>query len=50
MIAVPEQSAGDAHLKILQMLSRKLMDENFREKLLEVHSKSEAIILLDEVQ
>ncbi|MBQ6448091.1 PTS fructose transporter subunit IIABC [Cytobacillus oceanisediminis] len=50
MIAVPEQSAGDAHLKILQMLSRKLMDENFREKLLKVNSKSEAIILLDEIQ
>ncbi|MFT7791349.1 UNVERIFIED_CONTAM: fructose PTS transporter subunit IIA, partial [Escherichia coli] len=50
MIAVPEQRSGDAHLKILQMLSRKLMDENFRDKLLEVNSKSEAIILLDEIQ
>ncbi len=30
MIAVPEKAAGDAHLKILQMLSRKLMDEDFR--------------------
>src|SRR5699024_6366136 len=28
MIAVPEESAGDDHLKILQMLSRKLMDEH----------------------
>src|SRR5699024_2328320 len=30
IIAVPTESAGDAHLKILQMLSRKLMDESFR--------------------
>jgi fructose PTS system EIIBC or EIIC component len=50
MIAVPEQSAGDAHLKILQMLSRKLMDERYREKLLKVGSKSDAIMLLDEIQ
>ncbi|WP_226036086.1 PTS fructose transporter subunit IIABC [Aquibacillus saliphilus] len=49
MIAVPEESAGDAHLKILQMLSRKLMDEQFREKLLQVNSKQEAFVLLEEV-
>ncbi|WP_138418633.1 PTS fructose transporter subunit IIABC [Aquibacillus sediminis] len=50
MIAVPEESAGDAHLKILQMLSRKLMDEQFREKLLQTNSKQEALTLLEEVQ
>ena len=49
MIAVPEEKAGDAHLKILQMLSRKLMDENFRNQLLEVSSKQEALTVLEEV-
>nr|WP_263324573.1 PTS fructose transporter subunit IIABC [Neobacillus sp. Marseille-Q6967] len=50
MIAVPEKAAGDAHLKILQMLSRKLMDESFREELLNVTSKEEAYKLLDKIQ
>ncbi|UOQ84860.1 PTS fructose transporter subunit IIABC [Gracilibacillus salinarum] len=50
MIAVPEESAGDAHLKILQMLSRKLMDENFRNQLLAVQTEEEAMKLLEEVQ
>lgn len=50
MIAVPEKAAGDAHLKILQMLSRKLMDENFREQLLKAASKEEAYKLLEDIQ
>ncbi|WP_077623641.1 PTS fructose transporter subunit IIABC [Sediminibacillus massiliensis] len=50
MIAVPEKSQGDAHLKILQMLSRKLMDENYREQLLSVQSKEEAYQLLKEIE
>ncbi|PPA69182.1 PTS mannose transporter subunit IIABC [Jeotgalibacillus proteolyticus] len=50
MIAVPEQHAGDAHLKILQMLSRKLMDESFREQLLAAKTKQEAYDLLNTVQ
>ncbi|WP_099159673.1 PTS fructose transporter subunit IIABC [Virgibacillus ndiopensis] len=50
MIAVPEESAGDAHLKILQMLSRRLMDETFREALLNVTSKEDAYELLDTIQ
>lgn len=50
MIAVPEKAAGDAHLKILQMLSRKLMDDSFREQLLKVTSKEEALALLAEIQ
>lgn len=49
MIAVPEESAGDTHLKILQMLSRKLMDEEFREQLLNVRSSEEAYELLDTI-
>lgn len=50
MIAVPEESAGDAHLKILQMLSRKLMDDVFRNKLLAVQTTDEAYQLLDTIQ
>ncbi len=49
MIAVPEENAGDAHLKILQMLSRKLMDEEFRNQLLKVSSEQEAMTVLKEV-
>ncbi|MBO1915148.1 PTS sugar transporter subunit IIA, partial [Microvirga sp. 3-52] len=50
MIAVPEKSAGDAHLKILQMLSRKLMDDTFRNELLAVTTTEEAYRLLDTIQ
>lgn len=49
MIAVPESQAGTMHLKILQILSRKLMDEKFREKLLAVQSKEEAYNLLSQI-
>ncbi|MFS0780131.1 fructose-specific PTS transporter subunit EIIC [Bacillus sp. 1P06AnD] len=49
MIAVPESSAGNAHLKILQMLSRQLMDEQYREKLLAASTKNEAYALLEEI-
>ncbi|WNB92142.1 PTS fructose transporter subunit IIABC [Bacillus sp. NEB1478] len=50
MIAVPKKSEGNEHLKILQMLSRKLMDESFREKLLKVNTKQEAYELLKEIE
>ncbi|MED0979831.1 PTS fructose transporter subunit IIABC [Bacillus paramycoides] len=49
MIAVPKESEGNEHLKILQMLSRKLMDDNYRERLLSVQTKQEAYKLLDEI-
>ncbi|CAM4246961.1 PTS fructose transporter subunit IIABC [Bacillus paramycoides] len=49
MIAVPKESEGNQHLKILQMLSRKLMDDNYRERLLSVQTKEEAYKLLDEI-
>ncbi|PFA48470.1 PTS mannose transporter subunit IIABC [Bacillus anthracis] len=49
MIAVPKESEGNEHLKILQMLSRKLMDDNYRERLLSVKTKQEAYKLLDEI-
>ncbi|MNB70637.1 PTS system mannose-specific EIIBCA component [compost metagenome] len=50
MIAVPRSSKENAHLKVLQMLSRKLMDDSFRESLLAVGTKEEAYRLLNEVQ
>ncbi|WP_425472063.1 fructose-specific PTS transporter subunit EIIC [Streptomyces piniterrae] len=34
MISVPEAAAGDEHLRILALLSRKLMDADFRARLL----------------
>ncbi|MCY9206344.1 PTS fructose transporter subunit IIABC [Bacillus atrophaeus] len=49
MIAVPKDSGGNQHLKLLQMLSRKLMDESYRERLLSVQTKEEAYQLLDEI-
>ncbi|UIR28920.1 PTS fructose transporter subunit IIABC [Priestia flexa] len=49
MIAVPKSSEGNEHLKILQMLSRKLMDDSYREQLLSVQTKEEAYKLLDEI-
>ena len=49
MIAVPKESEGNEHLKILQMLSRKLMDDNYRDRLLSVQTKEEAYNLLDEI-
>jgi PTS system fructose-specific IIC component len=50
MIAVPETAAGNDHLKILQMLSRKLMNDDFREQLLHVTIKEEAFKLLKTIQ
>ncbi|KAA6451942.1 fructose-specific PTS transporter subunit EIIC [Bacillus swezeyi] len=49
MIAVPKESEGNQHLKLLQMLSRKLMDDSYRERLLSVQTKEEAYKLLDEI-
>ncbi|ASR45216.1 PTS mannose transporter subunit IIABC [Paenibacillus kribbensis] len=49
MIAVPRNSKDNTHLKVLQMLSRKLMDDHFREALLAVTTKEEAYQLLDQV-
>ncbi|MCC9022201.1 fructose-specific PTS transporter subunit EIIC [Bacillus nakamurai] len=49
MIAVPKESGGNQHLKILQMLSRKLMDDSYRKRLLSVRTKEEAYELLDEI-
>lgn len=50
MIAVPKSQAGDQHLKILQLLSRKLMDDSFRDNLIKAQSKDEAYRLLEEIK
>lgn len=49
MIAVPKERGGNQHLKILQMLSRKLMDDSYRKQLLSVQTKEEVYKLLDEI-
>jgi fructose-specific phosphotransferase system IIA component len=48
MIAVPESQAGNEHLKILQMLAVKLIDDSFRAKLLSATSKEGVYALLTE--
>ncbi|MGM0830569.1 MAG: fructose-specific PTS transporter subunit EIIC [Bacillota bacterium] len=50
MIAVPKESEGNEHLKILQLLSRQLMDEDYRNQLLNAESKEEAYKLLEMIE
>ncbi|MER6075195.1 fructose-specific PTS transporter subunit EIIC [Streptomyces sp. NPDC001817] len=49
MIAVPEAAAGDEHLRILALLSRKLMDPGFRERLLAAPDESAVLDVLGQV-
>lgn len=49
MIAVPEAAAGDEHLRILALLSRKLMDPGFRERLLAAPDGRGVLDVLGEV-
>ncbi|WP_128431307.1 fructose-specific PTS transporter subunit EIIC [Streptomyces cyaneus] len=49
MIAVPEAAAGDEHLRILALLSRKLTDAGFRERLLGAPDDSAVLGVLGEV-
>ncbi|MFH9074267.1 fructose-specific PTS transporter subunit EIIC [Streptomyces alboflavus] len=50
MIAVPEAAAGDEHLRILAMLSRKLMDTAFRERLVAAPDEAAILEVLREVR
>lgn len=50
MISVPEAAAGDEHLRILALLSRKLMDTGFRERLTAAPDEAAVIEVLREVQ
>lgn len=45
MIAMPEDSANQ-HLKVLALLSRKLMHQSFRESLMQAKTKEEVLALL----
>lgn len=49
MIAVPEAAAGNEHLQILIALSRKLIDEQFRQSLLEVTEPQQLKAILENV-
>lgn len=50
MIAVPEAAAGDEHLRILALLSRKLMDTGFRERLSAAPDEAAILQVLGEIQ
>ncbi|MDF3293778.1 fructose-specific PTS transporter subunit EIIC [Streptomyces silvisoli] len=50
MISVPEAAAGDEHLRILALLSRKLMDAGFRERLATAPTRAEIMRVLSEVR
>ncbi|WP_308434518.1 fructose-specific PTS transporter subunit EIIC [Streptomyces melanogenes] len=50
MISVPEAAAGDEHLRILSLLSRKLMDTEFRARLADAPDEAAVLAVLGEVQ
>jgi PTS system fructose-specific IIA component len=49
LIGVPEKDTGNEHIKILIALSRKLIHEEFREKLLAVNSSAELYTILQSI-
>ncbi|WP_070195042.1 PTS sugar transporter subunit IIA [Streptomyces oceani] len=50
MIAVPEAAAGDEHLRILALLSRKLVSEDYRERLLAAEGTEGILRVLAEIE
>lgn len=50
LILVPEKHKGDMHLKILQILARKLMDPEFKTSLLNAKSREDIYEILKEVK
>ncbi|MBC9716660.1 PTS sugar transporter subunit IIA [Streptomyces sp. TRM66268-LWL] len=50
MISVPEAAAGDEHLRILALLSRKLMDTGFRERLQSAPDDAAILDVLREIR
>jgi PTS system fructose-specific IIC component len=50
MIAVPQAAAGDEHLRILALLSRKLMDTGFRERLTAAEDERAVLGVLGEIR
>jgi len=49
MILVPSEHKGDTHLKILQLLARKLTNEEFKESLLEAETKEDVYEIIKTV-
>ncbi|MBG9986893.1 PTS sugar transporter subunit IIA [Facklamia sp. DSM 111018] len=50
LILVPKRHQGDVHLKILQMLARKLMDDDFKNNLLNAKTTEEVYQILRTVK
>ncbi|AJT66716.1 PTS system mannose-specific EIIBCA component [Streptomyces lydicus] len=50
LIAVPEAAAGDEHLRILALLSRKLMDTDFRARLQGAEDEAAVLRVLGEIR
>ncbi|MGW2292214.1 fructose-specific PTS transporter subunit EIIC [Streptomyces phaeochromogenes] len=50
MISVPEAAAGNEHLRILALLSRKLMDTGFRERLMTAPDEAAVLDVLREIR
>ncbi|MEV8537201.1 fructose-specific PTS transporter subunit EIIC [Streptomyces sp. NPDC051211] len=50
MISVPEAAAGDEHLRILALLSRKLMDQGFRARLQSAPDERAILDVLREIR
>ena len=48
LIAVPEEQAGDEHLRILATLSRALTKAEFRDALLRAGSRTEVLRVLSD--
>ncbi len=46
LIAIPERSAADAHLKIIAALARRLMHEEYRQTLLSASTREEVVDLV----
>lgn len=50
MISVPQAAAGDEHLRILALLSRKLMDADFRARLQAAPTRADIMDVLAEIE
>lgn len=48
-IAVPRENPNNQHLKILSQLARKLMDDNFKNKLFSSTTKADCMKILGEI-
>lgn len=49
LLAVPKEAESNEHLKILAALSRKLMNEDFRDSLMSIQEECELLTLLETI-